>query len=171
MVQSVQNKSAIKIIGNNTDKYIQGAFSYDSKKSGGLTVSHLRFGSTPIKSTYLIQSADFVAVHASNYLHQYDVLKGLKPGGTFLLNTLWNDEQLDKHLPSKFKKYIAENNIEFYTLDAVNIAREVGLGRRINTAMQVAFFKLTNIMPFDQAMSILKTRCTRFLCKKINENC
>ncbi|WP_251314286.1 pyruvate:ferredoxin (flavodoxin) oxidoreductase [Floricoccus penangensis] len=150
------NKSAIKIIGNNTDKYIQGAFSYDSKKSGGLTVSHLRFGSTPIKSTYLIQSADFVAVHASNYLHQYDVLKGLKPGGTFLLNTLWNDEQLDKHLPSKFKKYIAENNIEFYTLDAVNIAREVGLGRRINTAMQVAFFKLTNIMPFDQAMSILK---------------
>ena len=150
------NKSAIKIIGNNTDKFVQGSFFYDSKKSGGLTVSHLRFGDTPIKSTYMIKQADFVAVHAANYLHQYDVLKDLKKGGVFLLNTLWTDEELDRHLPSKVKRYIAENDISFYTLNAVEIAREVGLGRRINTAMQVAFFKLTNIMPFDEAIEILK---------------
>ncbi|WEV45568.1 pyruvate:ferredoxin (flavodoxin) oxidoreductase [Streptococcaceae bacterium ESL0687] len=160
------NKSAIKIIGNNTNKYVQGAFSYDSKKSGGLTVSHLRFGDTPIKSTYLIQKADFIAVHAPNYLHQYDVLKGLKKGGTFLLNTLWDDNQLDKHLPSKFKKYIAENDIKFYTLNAVDIAREVGLGRRINTAMQVAFFKLTNIMPFEEVLDILKKDAHKSYARK-----
>ncbi|MCH4168615.1 MAG: pyruvate:ferredoxin (flavodoxin) oxidoreductase [Streptococcaceae bacterium] len=150
------NKSAIKIIGDHTDQNVQGYFSYDSKKSGGLTVSHLRFGNEPIKSTYLIQHADFVAVHAANYVHQYDVLQGLKPGGIFLLNTLWDDEQLDRHLPSKIKRYIAENKIQFYTLNAIKIAEEAGLGRRINTAMQVGFFKLANIMPFDEVIELLK---------------
>ena len=150
------NKSAIKIIGNHTDKYVQGAFAYDSKKSGGLTISHLRFGDTPIKSTYMIQHADFVSLSTASYVHQYDVLKGLKKGGTFLLNTVWTDEQLNHHLPSRMKRYIAENDIQFYTMNAVEIAGKAGLGRRINTAMQVGFFKLSQIMPFDDVFSILK---------------
>ncbi|GFH42900.1 pyruvate-flavodoxin oxidoreductase [Lactococcus hodotermopsidis] len=150
------NKSAIKIIGNRTDKYVQGAFAYDSKKSGGLTVSHLRFGDTPIQSTYMIQHADFVSLSTASYVHQYDVLKGLKKGGTFLLNTVWTDEQLSHHLPSRVKRYIAENEIAFYTMNAVEIAGKAGLGRRINTAMQVGFFKLSNIMPFDDVFNILK---------------
>lgn len=150
------NKSAIKIIGDHTDRFVQGYFSYDSKKSGGLTVSHLRFGNEPIKSTYLIQHADFVAVHSANYVHQYEVLKGLKPNGVFLLNTLWTDEQLERHLPARVKRYIAENNIQFYTINAVKIAENAGLGRRINTAMQVGFFKLAKIMPFDEVLTLLK---------------
>lgn len=150
------NKSAIKIIGDHTQKYVQGAFAYDSKKSGGLTVSHLRFGDTPIRSTYLIQQADFISLSTASYVHQYDVLKGLKKGGTFLLNTVWSDEQLNHHLPSRVKRYIAENDIACYTMNAVEIASKAGLGRRINTAMQVAFFKLSNIMPFDEVFGILK---------------
>ncbi|MGX7351838.1 pyruvate:ferredoxin (flavodoxin) oxidoreductase [Enterococcus canis] len=150
------NKSAIKIIGNNTNKYAQGYFYYDSKKSGGLTVSHLRFGDTPIRSTYLIEHADFVACHTAAYIHSYDLLKGLKPGGIFLLNTIWSDEQLDKHLPARMKRQIAENNIQFYTINAVKLANEVGLGRRINTAMETAFFKLANIIPFEEVLPILK---------------
>ncbi|MEO2452268.1 pyruvate:ferredoxin (flavodoxin) oxidoreductase, partial [Enterococcus faecalis] len=130
------NKSAIKIIGDHTDKYAQGFFYYDSKKSGGLTVSHLRFGETPIRSTYLIEHSDFVACHTAAYLHTYDLVKGLKKGGTFLLNTIWNDEQLARFLPNQLKRYLAENEIQFYTINAVKLASEVGLGGRINTAME-----------------------------------
>lgn len=150
------NKSAIKIIGDHTDKYVQGYFYYDSKKSGGLTVSHLRFGDTPIRSTYLVEHADFVACHTPAYLHSYDLLKGLKPKGIFLLNTLWDDQQLETHLPISLKRYLAENEIQFYTINAMRLAQEVGLGRRINTAMETAFFKLANIIPFEEVLPILK---------------
>lgn len=160
------NKSAIKIIGDNTDKYVQGYFYYDSKKSGGLTVSHLRFGDTPIRSTYLVESADFVACHTPAYIHNYNLLKGLKPGGTFLLNTTWNDQQIDQLLPARLKRYIAENNIKFYTINAAKLAMEVGLGQRINTVMQTAFFKLTGIIPFDEVLGILKEEADRSYRRK-----
>jgi pyruvate-ferredoxin/flavodoxin oxidoreductase len=160
------NKSAIKIIGDHTDKYAQGFFYYDSKKSGGLTVSHLRFGETPIRSTYLIEHADFVACHTAAYLHSYDLVKGLKKGGTFLLNTIWTDEQLDRYLPNKLKRYIAENDIQFYTINAVQLASEVGLGGRINTTMETAFFKLANIMPFEEVLPILKAEAHKSYARK-----
>lgn len=150
------NKSAIKIIGDHTEKYVQGYFHYDSKKSGGLTVSHLRFGDTPIRSTYLIEHADFVACHTPAYLHTYDLLKGLKKGGTFLLNTNWSQEQILKNLPKKMKRYLAENEIRFYTINAMQLAMEVGLGGRINTAMETAFFYLANIIPTEEILPILK---------------
>lgn len=150
------NKSAIKLIGDHTDLYAQGYFSYDSKKSGGLTVSHLRFGQEPIKSSFLIETADFVACHTAAYLNQYDLVKGLKKGGIFLLNTAWDDEQLSKMLPTKLKKYLVENDIQFYTINAVKLANEVGLGRRINTIMQTAFFKVTEIMPFEEVVNLMK---------------
>ncbi|MFS0998143.1 pyruvate:ferredoxin (flavodoxin) oxidoreductase [Enterococcus casseliflavus] len=150
------NKSAIKIIGDHTEKYVQGYFHYDSKKSGGLTVSHLRFGDTPIRSTYLIEHADFVACHTPAYLHTYDLLKGLKKGGTFLLNTTWSQEQILKNLPKKMKRYLAENKIRFYTINAMQLAMEVGLGGRINTAMETAFFYLANIIPTEEILPILK---------------
>lgn len=150
------NKSAIKIIGDHTEKYVQGYFHYDSKKSGGLTVSHLRFGDTPIRSTYLIEHADFVACHTPAYLHTYDLLKGLKKGGTFLLNTTWSQEQIFKNLPKKMKRYLAENEIRFYTINAMQLAMEVGLGGRINTAMETVFFYLANIIPTEEILPILK---------------
>lgn len=150
------NKSAIKIIGDHTEKYVQGYFHYDSKKSGGLTVSHLRFGDTPIRSTYLVEHADFVACHTPAYLHTYDLLKGLKKGGTFLLNTTWSQEQIFKNLPKKMKRYLAENEIRFYTINAMQLAMEVGLGGRINTAMETAFFYLANIIPTEEILPILK---------------
>lgn len=150
------NKSAIKIIGDHTEKYVQGYFHYDSKKSGGLTVSHLRFGDTPIRSTYLVEHADFVACHTPAYLHTYDLLKGLKKGGTFLLNTTWSQEQILKNLPKKMKRYLAENEIRFYTINAMQLAMEVGLGGRINTAMETAFFYLANIIPTEEILPILK---------------
>lgn len=150
------NKSAIKIIGDHTEKYVQGYFHYDSKKSGGLTVSHLRFGDTPIRSTYLIEHADFVACHTPAYLHTYDLLKGLKKGGTFLLNTTWSQEQILYNLPKKMKRYLAENEIRFYTINAMQLAMEVGLGGRINTAMETAFFYLANIIPTEEILPILK---------------
>lgn len=150
------NKSAIKIIGDYTDMYAQGYFSYDSKKSGGVTVSHLRFGNTPIMAPYLINAADFVAVHNQSYVHKYDVLTGLKKGGTFLLNCNWNVEELDTQLPGKLKKYIADNNIKFYIIDAVKIAQNIGLGGRINMIMQSAFFKLADIIPLEDAVKYLK---------------
>jgi len=150
------NKSAIKIIGDNTDMSAQGYFAYDSKKSGGLTVSHLRFGKRDIRSTYLVEKADFVSCSTAAYVHRYDLLKGLKPGGTFLLNTVWTDEQLETHLPKAVKKYLAENDIQFYTIDALSIARKAGLGRRINTSMELAFFKLADIMPFEEVMNLLR---------------
>ena len=150
------NKSAIKIIGDYTDMYAQGYFSYDSKKSGGITVSHLRFGHEPIRAPYLINYADFVAVHNQSYVNKYDVLAGLKKNGTFLLNCRWSAEELEANLPAAIKRYIAKNNINFYTIDAVQIAEEIGLGGRINMIMQSAFFKLADIIPVEDAVKYLK---------------
>ena len=150
------NKNAIKIIGDNTDLYAQGYFAYDSKKSGGLTISHLRFGKNPIKSTYLITDADFVACHNQAYLGQYDLLKGLKNGGTFLLNCQWSVEELEEKLPADIKKYLAVRNIDFYIIDATDIAAEIGLGSRINMIMQAAFFKLAKVIPIDDAVKYMK---------------
>ncbi|ENK0837505.1 TPA: pyruvate:ferredoxin (flavodoxin) oxidoreductase [Clostridium botulinum] len=150
------NKSAIKIIGDHTDMYAQGYFAYDSKKSGGITISHLRFGKSPIQSPYLINQADFVACHNQSYVYKYNVLEGLKKGGRFLLNTIWTPEEVEEHLPASMKKYIAENDIEFYTLNAVKIAQGIGLGGRINMICQAAFFKLANIIPVEDAVKYLK---------------
>ncbi|MBL4932507.1 pyruvate:ferredoxin (flavodoxin) oxidoreductase [Clostridium paridis] len=150
------NKSAIKIIGDHTDMYAQGYFFYDSKKSGGITVSHLRFGKKAIKSPYLINKADFVSCSNQSYVHKYNVLDGLKPGSTFLLNTIWTPEELEEKLPASYKRFIANNNIKFYTLNAVGIAQEIGLGGRINMIMQSAFFKLANIIPVEDAVKYLK---------------
>ncbi|GAA0077789.1 pyruvate:ferredoxin (flavodoxin) oxidoreductase [Clostridium sp. CTA-5] len=150
------NKSAIKIIGDHTDMYAQGYFSYDSKKSGGITVSHLRFGKQPIKSPYLIDKADFIACHNQAYVYKYDVLEGLKKNAKFLLNTIWTAEELEQRLPAKMKRFISQNNIEFYTLNAVKIAQEIGLGGRINMIMQAAFFKIANIIPIEDAVKYLK---------------
>ncbi|MEF2229986.1 MAG: pyruvate:ferredoxin (flavodoxin) oxidoreductase, partial [Pseudodesulfovibrio sp.] len=136
------NKQAIKIIGDNTNLYAQGYFAYDSKKSGGITISHLRFGKKPIQSTYLIKDADYIACHNPSYVNLYDVLEGIKDGGTFVLNCAWTAEEMDKKLPASMRKTIAEKNLKFYTVDAVKIAGEVGLGGRINMVMQTAFFKL-----------------------------
>ncbi len=150
------NKSAIKIIGDNTDLFAQGYFSYDSKKSGGVTISHLRFGKKPIKSTYLVDEADFISCSTQAYIYQYDLLKGLKKGGTFLLNTIWSEEELTKHLTGEMKRYIAQNDIKFYTIDASAIAEEIGLGRRTNMVMQSAFFKLAKVIEIDEAVKYLK---------------
>lgn len=150
------NKSAIKIIGDHTDMYAQGYFSYDSKKSGGITVSHLRFGKNPIKSPYLIHAPHFVACHNQSYVDKYDVLEGLRDNGTFLLNCIWTPEEIEENLPANVKRYIAEHNINFYTLNAVKIAQEIGLGARINMIMQAAFFKLANIIPVEDAVKYLK---------------
>ncbi|WP_422444901.1 pyruvate:ferredoxin (flavodoxin) oxidoreductase [Thermoanaerobacterium sp. DL9XJH110] len=150
------NKSAIKIIGDNTDLYAQAYFAYDSKKSGGVTVSHLRFGKKPIRSTYLIDKADFVACHNQAYIGKYDVLAGLKDGGTFLLNTRWSPEELEHKLPASVKRYLAKHNINFYIINAVDIAQKLGLGGRINMIMQAAFFKLANIIPIETAVEHLK---------------
>ena len=150
------NKSAIKIIGDYTDMYAQGYFSYDSKKSGGVTVSHLRFGHTPIMAPYLINAADFVAVHNQSYVYNYDVTAGLKKGGTFLLNCTWTADELEANLPGQIKRYIAQNDIKFYIIDAVKIAQEIGLGGRINMIMQSAFFKLADIIPLADAVKYLK---------------
>ncbi|WP_025641999.1 pyruvate:ferredoxin (flavodoxin) oxidoreductase [Schnuerera ultunensis] len=150
------NKMAIKIIGDNTDLYAQGYFSYDSKKSGGTTISHLRFGKTPIKSSYLIYDADYVSCHNKSYIYHYDILKGLKDGGIFVLNCPWNMEELEEHLPSQLKKHIKKHNIDFYIIDAEKIAQNIGLGKRINMIMQAAFFKLINVMPIEEAVSHLK---------------
>ena len=150
------NKNSIKIIGDHTDMYAQGYFFYDSKKSGGITVSHLRFGKKPIQAPYLIDAADFVAVHKSSYVHSYDVLAGLKKGGTFLLNCEWTEEELDEHLPAAMKQYIAKNDINFYILDGVKIGKAIGLGGKINMVMQSAFFKLANIIPIEEAVKYMK---------------
>ncbi len=151
------NKTAIKIIGDKTDLYAQGYFAYDSKKSGGVTISHLRFGEHPIQSTYLINQADFVACHNQAYLRQYDMLKDLKKGGTFLLNCMWSSEkEVADHLPAKVKRELAKKNIDFYVIDAWKYAEEIGLGNRINMIMQAAFFKLTNVIPLDKAVEYLK---------------
>lgn len=151
------NKQAVEIIGNNTDMYAQAYFSYDSKKSGGYTVSHLRFGKYPIKAPYLINNADFVSCSNQSYVYTLDMLSGLKKGGTFLLNCVWKPEELDEKLPASVKRYIARNNINFYIINAVDIAKELGLGNRYNMIMQSAFFKLTNVIPVDDAVNYLKS--------------
>lgn len=150
------NKSAIKIIGDNTDMYAQGYFDYDSKKSGGVTMSHLRFGKNRITSTYLLTETDFISCSKQSYVYSYDLLRGLKKGGKFLLNTIWNEEELEEHLPGYMKKYIADNEIEFYTINATKIAAEVGLGGRTNMVMQAAFFNLSQVLPIDEAVKLLK---------------
>ncbi len=150
------NKNAIKIIGDETDLYAQGYFSYDSKKSGGITVSHLRFGKKPIRSTYLIDEADYVACHNQSYVYQYELLKGLKKGGTFVLNCKWSAEEVSALLPASMKRYMAKNEIKFYTIDATSIAEEIGLGNRINMIMQSAFFKLAEVIELDDAVKYLK---------------
>ncbi|MCD6334587.1 MAG: pyruvate:ferredoxin (flavodoxin) oxidoreductase [Candidatus Latescibacteria bacterium] len=160
------NKSAIKIIGDNTDLYAQGYFAYDSKKSGGLTVSHLRFGSEPIQSTYLVHAPDFVACHKSTYVGIYDVLEGIKEGGTFLLNSNWSAEDMETHLPASMRKIIAGKHLKFYNVDAVRIAASVGLGGRINMIMQTAFFKLANVIPFEDAVVYLKGEIKKVYGKK-----
>ncbi len=150
------NKNSIKIIGDTTDKYAQAYFAYDSKKSGGITVSHLRFGDTPIRSPYLVNTPDFVACHVPSYLERYDMLKGLKKGGTFLINCLWDAEETKKQLPNHVKKYLAANNINFYIINATAVADEIGLGNRTNTIMQSAFFKVAEVIPYEKAVSEMK---------------
>jgi pyruvate-ferredoxin/flavodoxin oxidoreductase len=150
------NKDAIKIIGDNTNMYVQGYFAYDAKKSAGVTVSHLRFGKNPIKSTYLIKNADYIACHNPAYVDKYDLLEGVKDEGTFVLNCPWTLEEMDKHLPNSLKKIIAEKKLDFYTIDAVKIAENVGLGGRINMVMQTVFFKLSKVLPVDDAIKYLK---------------
>ncbi|MFH2066005.1 MAG: pyruvate:ferredoxin (flavodoxin) oxidoreductase [Pseudomonadota bacterium] len=163
------NKSAIKIIGDNTDMYAQAYFAYDSKKSGGVTISHLRFGKTPIQSTYLIDSADYIACHKSGYVDMYDVLEGIKDGGTFLLNSSWTPDQMEEKLPATMRKTIADKKLKFYNIDAVKIATEIGLGGRINMIMQTAFFKLANVIPVDDAIAYLKDQIKKMFGKKGDE--
>ena len=160
------NKQAIKIIGDHTDKYAQAYFDYDSKKSGGITMSHLRFGDEPIRSTYLLDESDYIACHNQSYVYKYDLLQGLRKGGTFVLNTIWDLEGLEKHLPAEMKKYIAENEIEFYTINAVKIGQEIGLGNRINMICQAAFFKLADIIPVEDAVKYLKDSIQKAYGKK-----
>jgi pyruvate-ferredoxin/flavodoxin oxidoreductase len=150
------NKNSIKILGESTDKYCQAYFAYDSKKSGGITTSHLRFGDHPIRSTYLVGTPDFVACHVPSYLDKYDMLKGLKEGGTFLLNTIWDEEETKHRLPDEMKKYMAEKKIRFYMINATKIAREIGLGNRTNSIMQSAFFKIAGVIPYDFALDEMK---------------
>ena len=150
------NKNSIKIIGENTDKFCQAYFAYDSKKSGGITTSHLRFGDHPIRATYLVTTPDFVACHVPSYLDKYHMLKGLKKGGTFLLNSIWNEEETKEKLPESMKKYLAENEINFYIINATQIAEEIGLGNRTNTIMQSAFFKIADVIPYDLAVDEMK---------------
>jgi pyruvate-ferredoxin/flavodoxin oxidoreductase len=160
------NKTAIKIIGEQTDMHAQGYFSYDSKKSGGVTISHLRFGGKPIKSTYLITRADYVACHNQAYVDQYDMAKDLKPGGIFILNTLWDESELDAKLPAALKRQLAAKQARFYIMDAYKIARGIGLGNRINMVMQAAFFALTNVIPIDEAVKHLKDGIDKAYGKK-----
>ena len=150
------NKNSIKIIGGATDKYCQAYFAYDSKKSGGFTASHLRFGDEPIRSTYLVTTPDFVACHVPAYVHAYDVLKGLKRGGSFLLNSPWDANEVADHLPNRMKRYLAENEINFYIINGTRLGQELGLGNRTNTIMQSAFFKITNVIPYELAVKEMK---------------
>ncbi|BCN30325.1 pyruvate:ferredoxin (flavodoxin) oxidoreductase [Anaeromicropila herbilytica] len=160
------NKNSIKIIGNHTNLYAQAYFDYDSKKSGGVTMSHLRFGKKPIKSTYLISEANFVACHNPSYVRKYNMVQELKKGGTFLLNCGWNMEEIEKNLPGQVKRYIAENDIKFYTIDGIKVGKEIGLGGRINTVLQAAFFKLANIIPVEEAVKYMKDAATASYSKK-----
>ncbi|MCM1036190.1 MAG: pyruvate:ferredoxin (flavodoxin) oxidoreductase [Bacteroides sp.] len=160
------NKNSVKIIGDNTDKYCQAYFAYDSKKSGGFTCSHLRFGDEPIRSTYLVNTPNFVACHVQAYLHMYDVTRGLRDGGTFLLNTIWEGDQLAANLPNKVKRYFAEHNITVYYINATRIAQEIGLGNRTNTILQSAFFRITEVIPVDLAVEQMKKFIVKSYGKK-----
>ena len=160
------NKNSIKIIGDNTPQYVQAYFEYDSKKSGGVTKSHLRFGKEPIRSAYYVTQADFVACHKQSYIHSYDIVHEVKPGGTFLLNTLWKGEELERNLPNRVKRTLARNHVKFYTIDAVSIAQELGLGNRTNTVLQAAFFKLSGVLPVDEAVQYMKDAITHSYFKK-----
>ncbi|NPA37192.1 MAG: pyruvate:ferredoxin (flavodoxin) oxidoreductase [Chlorobi bacterium] len=160
------NKNSIKIIGDNTNKYAQAYFAYDSKKSGGITISHLRFGDDPIRSPYLVNTPDFVACHVPAYLEKYDMLKGMKKGGTFLLNSIWDVEETKKHLPNKMKKFMAENDIKFFIINATKIAEEIGLGNRTNTIMQSAFFKISEVIPYEEAVDHMKKAIVKTFSRK-----
>ena len=168
------NKNSVKIIGDNTNKHCQAYFSYDSKKSGGFTCSHLRFGDAPIRSTYLVNTPNFVACHVQAYLHMYDVTRGLKKNGTFLLNTIWEGEELAKNLPNKVKAYFAKNNIKVYYINATKIAQEIGVGNRTNTILQSAFFRITGVIPVDLAVEQMKKFIVKSYGKKgedvVNKN-
>ena len=160
------NKNSIKIIGDHTEMYAQGYFSYDSKKSGGVTISHLRFGKKKIKSTYYVNKADFVACHNASYIDKYEMVQDLKPGGTFLLNCAWLGEELEEKIPAAVKRFIAKNDIKFFTIDATSVAKELGLGGRVNTILQSAFFKLAKIIPVDDAVKFMKDAATKSYGKK-----
>jgi len=161
------NKNSTKIIGDHTDKYIQAYFQYDSKKTGGITISHLRFGDNPIRSPYYINQADFVACHNPSYVVKgYKMVQDVKPGGIFMINCQWSDEELDKHMPAASKKYIADNNIQLYTINAIDKAIEIGMGKRTNTILQSAFFKLANVMPIDDAVDFMKAAAKKSYSKK-----
>ena len=163
------NKNSIKIIGETTDKFCQAYFSYDSKKSGGVTTSHLRFGDKPIRSPYLVNAPDFVACHVPAYLDSYDMLKGLRKGGTFLLNSIWEEEETKKRLPNSVKKFLAEKDINFYIINATKIAEEIGLGNRTNTIMQSAFFKISEVIPYDKAVEEMKNFIVKSFARKGDE--
>ncbi len=161
------NKNSTKIIGDHTDKYIQAYFQYDSKKTGGITISHLRFGDKPIRSPYYINQADFVACHNPSYVVKgYKMVQDVKPGGIFMINCQWSDEELDRHMPAASKKYIADNNIKLYTINAIDKAIEIGMGKRTNTILQSAFFKLANVMPIDEAVDFMKQAAKKSYSKK-----
>lgn len=160
------NKNSIKIIGDHTEKYVQAYFDYDSKKSGGVTISHLRFGDQPIKSSYLIDKADFVACHMPAYIYKYDMVQDLKEGGSFLLNCSWNEEELEQHIPGQVKRFIAENGIRFFTIDGFALGKEIGLGGRINTILQAAFFVISGIIPKEEAIRYMKDAATKTYSKK-----
>ena len=160
------NKNSIKIIGDSTDKFVQAYFAYDSKKSGGITISHLRFGDSLIRATYLVNTPDFVACHVPAYLLKYDMFEGMKKGGTFLLNSVWDVEETKNQLPAKMKKFMAENDIKFYTINATKIAEEIGLGTRTNTIMQSAFFKIAEVIPYEDAVKEMKTAIVKTFSKK-----
>ncbi|MBR4393862.1 MAG: pyruvate:ferredoxin (flavodoxin) oxidoreductase [Oscillospiraceae bacterium] len=169
------NKNSIKIIGDNTDQYAQAYFEYDSKKSGGVTKSHLRFGHEPIHSTYYVTMADFVACHKQSYMKNFDIVSEIKDGGTFLLNTVWTEEELEEHLPNRAKRFLAQRHVNFYTIDATDIAQQIGLGNRTNSVLQAAFFKLSGILPIDDAVGYMKDAIIKTYSKKgdkiVNMNC
>ena len=161
------NKNSTKIIGDHTDKYIQAYFQYDSKKTGGITISHLRFGDNPIRSPYYINQADFVACHNPSYVVKgYKMVQDVKPGGIFMINCQWSDEELNQHMPAEAKQYIAKNNIQLYTINAIDKAIEIGMGKRTNTILQSAFFKLANVMPIDEAVEYMKAAAKKSYSKK-----
>ena len=160
------NKNSIKIIGDHTDMYAQAYFAYDSKKSGGVTISHLRFGKSPIKSTYFVNKANFVACHNPSYIDKYNMVQDVIPGGSFLLNCQWTVDELDEKLPAPVKAYIAKNNINFYIINAIKVAKEIGLGNKTNTVLQSAFFSIANIIPADQAINYMKKAACKSFAKK-----